>query len=305
MERVTLRYMKEERRKATGHTGHPRAKRRSTSATFSPKPEGGTRQLRPRSRRSSTLRLALTLALQHVTSDPGSSVTAISLKSSPFEHRPPDTAIKDNDPKRGHQEHPQTLVRVDRDSRAKPPPWRGRGRSKGAVLLPQIQASVAEITDNGRRLLQGEERLTLVHHLPIHPVKSRVARPCTELSALLAGVEDQIESKAARSTKIDVFAGRTHLGHDGYRRGADSPNLWRDLRARFEAKGHKSSQACAATPTKAPCQVSLRSTGGRTQASHLGATPPFFASILSARRCQGIGKTQPSLTRAGHAIAKV
>ena len=147
---------------------------------------------------------------------------------------------------------------------------RSRGRSKDAVLLPQIQASVAEITDNGRRL-QGEERLTSYTHLPIHPVKSRVARPCTELSALLAGVGDQIESKAARSTKIDVFAGRTHLGHDGYRRGADSPNLWRDLRARFEAKGHKSSQAYAATPTKAPCQVSLRSTGGRTQASHLGA----------------------------------
>ena len=82
---------------------------------------------------------------------------------------------------------------------------RSRGRSKDAVLLPQIQAFVAETTDNGRRP-QGEERLTSYTHLPIHPVKSRVARPCTELSALLAGVGDQIESKAARSTKIDVFA---------------------------------------------------------------------------------------------------
>ena len=112
---------------------------------------------------------------------------------------------------------------------------RGRERSKDAVLHPQIQASVAGITDNGRQL-QEEERLTLVHHLPIHPVKSCVARPCTELSALLAGVGDQIESKAARSTKIDVFAGRTHLGPDGSRRGADSPNFRRGLRARF---GHQ------------------------------------------------------------------
>ena len=99
-------------RVSTSTPFHAGWKGRSTSATLSPKPKGATRQLCPRSRRSSTLRLALTLALQHVTSDPGSSVTAFLLKITPFEHRPPGIAIEDNGP-RGHEEHQQKLVRVE------------------------------------------------------------------------------------------------------------------------------------------------------------------------------------------------
>ena len=162
---------------------------------------------------------------------------------------------------------------------------RGRGRSKDAVLHPQNQASVAEITDNGRRL-QGEERLTSYTHLPIHPVKSRVARPCTELSALLAGVGHQIESKAARSTKIDVFAGRTHLGPDGSRRGLILQIFGGACGRDSMRKGTKV-RRLAQRPQRKPRarSHSVRPAGGPRPAT-LGPPPLFFRHSVGQNKAR-------------------
>ena len=58
------------------------------------------------------LLLVVCIVPMPLNSDPGSSVTAFLLKITPFEHRPPGIAIEDNGP-RGHEEHPQKLVRVE------------------------------------------------------------------------------------------------------------------------------------------------------------------------------------------------